>query len=231
MKKLLIAAAALVAVSSTGHAQEAAIPAYVALKAGVSFQSVDSIKNTSNIANPATVATPNHSDTVGVFGGAVGLDFKKWGAPVRAEVEYAYRTDYSYSPNPNFTNAGIPTKSTSTLNTHTVLVNAFYDIQTGTKFTPFVGGGVGVAINDTKTTASLLSGASATNYTNSRTEFAWTVGAGVNYAIDTHWSADLAYRYIDLGKVDFGNNTSAAPAQMTGDATSQEVLAGIRYHF
>ena len=219
---------------SPARAEEAPIPAYIALKAGVSFDSVDGIKNTS--ANPtgavlATVNQTSHSDTTGVFGVAAGLNFKKWGAPVRAEVEYAYRTDYNYNPNPNFTNAATPTKSTNTLTTQTVLVNAYYDIETGTKFTPFVGGGLGFAINDTKATGTLLSGASPTNYTNSRTNFAWSLGAGVNYAIDTHWSADVAYRYIDLGKVDFGSNFSASPAQMTGDATAHELLAGLRYQF
>lgn len=205
-------------------AKAASLPIYGELKTGVSFQNVDSI---ANVDGTATVATPSQSGTAGAFGAAVGMNFAKWGAPVRGEVEYDYRTDFGYNPNPNFTNAGIPTKSTNTLNTQTVLVNAFYDIDTGTKFTPFVGGGLGVAINSVNGTASLLSGANAINYSASNTSFAWALGGGVNYAIDNHWSVDASYRYIDLGKADFG----PSGAVLSGNVSSNEILAGLRYQF
>lgn len=224
------------ALGSPARADEAAIPAYIALKAGASFDSVDGITNTS--ANPtgavlATVNQTSHSDTTGVFGAAAGLNFKKWGAPVRAEVEYAYRTDYNYNPNPNFTNAGTPSKSTNTLTTQTVLFNAFYDIDTGTKFTPFFGGGIGAAMHNTSTRGTIISTGVTGNSSNSRANFAWSLGAGVNYEITSHWSADLAYRYLDTGKVDFGNTTSSSTsgAMLTGDATAHELLAGVRYQF
>ena len=230
MKKHAISLAALaIAMLGVGAAQAAdqtsPIPVYGELKSGISFQSIDNISNDSNVANPATVATSSQSNTVGSFGAAIGMNFAKWGAPIRGEIEYDYRTDFGYNPNPNFTNAGIPTKSTNALNTQTVLVNAFYDIDTGTKFTPFVGGGLGVAINDTSGTASLLNGSNAVNYSSSNTSFAWALSGGVNYAIDAHWSVDASYRYIDLGKADFGTNT----AILSGNVSSNEILAGLRY--
>jgi len=226
MNKHTVSLAALaVAMFGVGAAQAADLPIYGELKSGISFQNLDNITNNSNVANPAAVATTSQGNTVGSFGAAVGVNFAKLGAPVRAEIEYDYRTDFDYNPNPNFTNAVTPTKSTNTLNTQTVLVNAFYDIDTGTKFTPFVGGGLGFAINDTSGTASLLSGASAVNYSTSNTSFAWALGGGVNYAIDTHWSVDASYRYIDLGKADFG----PSGAVLSGNVSSNELLAGLRY--
>ena len=122
-------------------------------------------------------------------------------------------------------NAANPTKSSNTLNSQTVLVNGFYDIDTGTKFTPFVGGGLGVAINNTSGTATLLSNSATASYSTSKTSFAWALGGGVNYAIDSNWSVDASYRYIDLGKANFGSST----AIMGGDASAHELIAGLRY--
>ena len=229
LRQSLLGASALVilagCVGASAHAEN--LPVYLELKSGVSFQSVNNLTNMTNVANPAPVAEQDHSDTLGAFGGAVGMNFKKWGAPIRAEVEYTYRTDYSYAPNPNFINAAIPTKSTNRLNTQTVMVNAFYDINTSTKWTPFVGGGLGIAINSANGTGSLLNGSFATDYTASRNELAWALGSGVNYAITDNWSADLSYRYVDLGKVDFGTERLGA----SGDASSHELLVGARYQF
>ncbi|MGB9153657.1 MAG: outer membrane beta-barrel protein [Alphaproteobacteria bacterium] len=226
MNKHAISLAALaVAMFGASAAQAADLPIYGELKSGISFQSLDNVTNTTDVANPAPVATTSQGNTVGAFGAAAGLNFAKWGAPVRAEVEYDYRTDFGYNPNPNFTNAGIPTKSTNTLNTQTVLFNGYYDIDTGTKFTPFVGGGLGFAINDVSGTGSLPNGALSSNYSSSNTSFAWALGGGVNYAIDTHWSIDASYRYVGLGKADFGNSS----ASMSGNVSSNEILAGLRY--
>lgn len=216
---------ALMSVCLTTQAKADNLPIYGELKSGISFQNMGNISNDSGVSNPATVATTSQSNTVGVFGAAVGVNFVKFGAPVRAEVEYDYRTGFGYSPNPNFTNAGIATKSTNTLNTQTVLVNAFYDINTGTKFTPFVGGGLGAAINDINGTASLLNGSNAVSYSSSSTSFAWDLSAGVNYAVTEHWSIDASYRYLGLGKTDFGPGSSV----LGGDISSNEVLLGLRY--
>ncbi len=230
----LFATTAIIAAATTARADEMAnIPVYGELKMGASIDTADGIKNTSNVSGAlANVNQTSGTDTTGVFGAAVGLNLKKWGAPVRAEVEYAYRTDFNYNPNPNFVNAALPSKSTNSVTTQTLLVNGFYDFDTGTKFTPFVGAGIGAAFLNTSTKGTVISTGATENVSNSRTNFAWSVGAGVNYAIDTHWSADLAYRYLDLGSVDFGNTvTSASKGQMTGDFTAHEVLAGLRYQF
>jgi outer membrane immunogenic protein len=66
---------------------------------------------------------------------------------------------------------------------------------------------------------------------NDETRFGWTVGAGVQYAIDNNWSARLEYRYTDLG--DF--NSALAPFLPTGfaraDLTSHSVRVGLSYRF
>lgn len=64
------------------------------------------------------------------------------------------------------------------------------------------------------------------------TRFGWTVGAGVQYAIDNNWSARLEYRYTDA----FGTSkTSLAPAVPTGFAraslSDHSVRVGLSYRF
>ena len=230
VKKALALSVSALALSGVAHAAD--IPAYVALKAGASFESLDNMTNTSpNVSNPAPVATTSQSGTSALVGAAVGLNFKQWGAPVRGEVEYDYRSDLGYNPNPNFNGVAVPTKSSNSIESQTIFFNGYYDISTGTKFTPFVGGGVGVAFNNTNTTGTVIStGQSGSPNNGSRTEFAWNVGAGVNYAIANQWSMDAAYRYVDLGSA-YGAISAGGLVQIKGDLTSNELFAGVRYQF
>lgn len=216
-----------VLVAASAHAAD--VPAYISLKAGASFESLDNMKNTTpNITNPAAVSTTSQSDTTALVGVAAGLNFKQWGAPVRGEVEYDYRSDLGYNPNPNYVNAATPTKSTNNINSQTLFFNAYYDIDTGTKFTPFLGGGVGIAFNNTSTNGTVIATGQSASSNGSKTEFAWNIGAGVNYAFTDHWSVDAAYRYVDLGSAFGATGTSA---QITGDLTTHELSAALRYQF
>lgn len=59
----------------------------------------------------------------------------------------------------------------------------------------------------------------------------WTVGGGVEYAIDPHWSVKLEYLYADL---DGGESNSSAPglsAHQSFDLTMNVVKAGVNYRF
>ncbi len=67
----------------------------------------------------------------------------------------------------------------------------------------------------------------------SETQFGWTIGAGVEYAISNNWSARAEYRYTDLG--DF--NVATPTAVVTGaarsniDTTDHSVRVGLSYRF
>ena len=76
----------------------------------------------------------------------------------------------------------------------------------------------------------------------SRTKVGWTVGAGVETKLDSHWSAKLEYVYVDLGSVDetfaIPINPAFGPAFTTGSATATRssritdniVRIGLNYH-
>jgi outer membrane immunogenic protein len=65
------------------------------------------------------------------------------------------------------------------------------------------------------------------------TQYGWTVGGGVEYALTPHWSARLEYDFIDLlshgivltGPAPFGSQ----PANV--DFTIQKVVGGVNYRF
>ena len=99
------------------------------------------------------------------------------------------------------------------------MVNADYDFDTGSRWVPYVGGGLGVATIslDTKT----ASGRSLTD--DSDTVFAYQVGAGIGYEFPLEEgrsiTVSLDYRY-------FGTQTPT----FTGDLTGTEFDATINGH-
>ena len=44
-----------------------------------------------------------------------------------------------------------------------------------------------------------------------QTNAGWTVGRGLQYAFNAHWSARAQYQYIDLGHTDFDGRVSNSP--------------------
>jgi opacity protein-like surface antigen len=201
---------------------------YVEAKLGGSFTQIDSIKNTSAVAAPAPTSKGSADEVIGVAGVAAGLSLKSLGVPMRAELEYAYHTAVAYNPNPTFVGAGVPTSFKSDLTSQTVFANVYYDFATGTAFTPYVGAGLGMAWNHTKGTGTVIATGATQDYHRTTDSFAWNVGAGCAYTLTSNWSLSAGYRYVDLGKVVWGDGT----AQLTSkDITSHEVLMGLRYQF
>lgn len=59
------------------------------------------------------------------------------------------------------------------------------------------------------------------------TYFGWTVGAGLEYAINQNWSARAEYRYTDFGRANYG----IAPDQIRVSSTDHAVRLGVSYRF
>ena len=148
-----------------------------------------------------------------VFGGAlaVGYNFApKYNMPIRAEVEYALRSNSSQSNDGGW--GGTWWSAKHTLNISTLFFNAYFDISTGTPFTPYIGAGLGMAFNYTG--AQLEYPGYRAYVDQYDTTFAWNVGAGLSYAFTENVAADLGYRFIGAGnrEVDrWGMKLSSAP--------------------
>ena len=139
---------------------------------------------------------------------AVGASIKTNNGAIRAELEYnrnedAEKTLYSV----------VKTE----VETQSVMLNGYYDIDTGTKLTPYVGGGIGYSKVKGKMSVAGLSDSMDDN------NFAWQLGAGVGYAITDNVTVDAGYRYADYG--DFSKE------DVTLDTTAHELYVGARYTF
>lgn len=70
-----------------------------------------------------------------------------------------------------------------------------------------------------------------TNFSASDTKYGWTVGAGVEYALTSNWSARLEYRYTDLGDYKMALAPLGAAGFSSADLTDHAVRVGISYRF
>lgn len=111
-----------------------------------------------------------------------------------------------------------------------VFVSSYWDITNYAGFTPYVGGGIGASKNEISGLAAPAGATSGDDY-----DFAYHVGVGVSYDITSSLKFDLAYRYIDLGEVISGIDTTALPADQgaisVDNIQGHEVKVGLRYHF
>lgn len=202
---------------------------YVEARLGGSYVLVDDIKNTSAVAAPAPANKTSLSEVAGSAGLAVGLELKKsLGLPLRAELEYSYRSEVDYNPDPTFIGAGVPTRLSSTLNSQAVFANLYYDFATGTRLTPYVGGGLGVAWNHTDATGTVIATGASQDYKKTTSNFAWNLGAGATYDLTGPWKLGAGYRYVNLGKVVWGDSGTQLTSK---DITSHDLYLGLRYQF
>jgi outer membrane immunogenic protein len=61
--------------------------------------------------------------------------------------------------------------------------------------------------------------------------FGWTVGGGIEYAIDNNWSVRAEYRYTDYGPFSVAYTTLGTPYSINYHITDNRVQAGFSYKF
>ncbi len=186
----------------------------------------------------------NDNDNGFGIGVAVGTDLGYYyEVPVRVELEYMYRTEAEFGQGARSVSvfgAGGPATLTASQNfkvsAHSLMANGFFDINTQTDFTPYLGAGLGLAYLDTDyrsgiTMNNIPIGASSSD---GSWNFAWSLMAGVGYSINENLTLDLGYRYIDLGSGDAGTfNASNGGISYSGspsvDYTAHELGLGLRF--
>ena len=153
-----------------------------------------------------------------VLGLALGYDFQPdQEIPLRAEFEYAWR-----GKREKFNEDGIKGKAGA----QSFFANGYFDIHNDTPITPYIGGGLGLAI----VSGEISRGRTALGKTEN--SFAWNVGTGAAWKIsDGAWendysvTMDLGYRYADFGKIkEITDNIDIK-------VRAHEVLLGLRFTF
>jgi outer membrane immunogenic protein len=59
----------------------------------------------------------------------------------------------------------------------------------------------------------------------------WTVGAGLEYALDDNWSAKIEYDYLGFGPQSMNFSTLPVPESSNASLNVQEVKAGLNFRF
>lgn len=243
-KTALLVGIGVLAISANAMALE--LTPYAAVRAGAVVNqndaNVNSLYRFKVTGYENTLSNDKHSDTV--FGARVAFgaaaDFEKYGA-LRGELELNWNDDAKDSNDFEFK---IHKKYNHKFQTKTqvygAMANLYYDVNTGTKFTPFIGAGAGMAHVKVASTAQGLVEKEAFSIGGSASDnnFAWNVGAGLAYNISDSIALDIMYRYTDLGSVkstdtiamgDLLKRTLATDAKF--DVATHEVMFGARYRF
>ncbi len=115
---------------------------------------------------------------------------------------------------------GTNPSGTGTFDSTAYMANVFYDIPTGTGWSPYIGGGLGLA------TLHLPTNTHVGNSSSSDDEFAYQGMVGIGYTPETipntQWS--LGYRYLATSDAEFGNGASVKYSTNT-------IEAGAKFRF
>lgn len=140
---------------------------------------------------------------------AVGYDFAN---PMRMEIEFLHhKNDLEIS----YFDTIYDTFNDGDLKTHSFMLNGFYDFNTGSPWTPFVGAGLGwskLVINDPGFHAS-----------DSDDVFTYQLTGGLAYAFNEKWTVDAQYRFLGTG------DATIDGAEFSHN--SNDLMLGLRYSF
>lgn len=158
---------------------------------------------------------------------------------IRIGGRYSYHSSDPTIFMPNMWGTGNNASMTNNRHSHALMAEVAYDFVNSSNFTPYVKAGLGVSRNTHSATILRSGGAPAVSLPqNTETDFAWRLGAGVNYRINKNLSVMAEYQYSDLGSTKTGT-VSALP--ITGNLRDQlygesdyhvsEVNIGFRFDF
>ena len=172
-----------------------------------------------NVA-PGTIDTEIDSGT------GFGITFGRTYGQIRGEIEYTARMNDVKSHSLNGGEA-LP-GSTGEVKSDAFMVNAYYDIDTGSAFIPYIGAGLGMA----KVKFDNFGVAPIPDVLNDDdTQFAFQVMAGGDVMVSDKVRLFAEYRYFTGGDIDV--TTSAATGSVSNSISykTNNVLLGARFMF
>jgi opacity protein-like surface antigen len=248
MKKILLTSTLVMGI----FFQASAVDFYISDK--ISFSQINVKNNQIVYESPDRAFGTNENDAVLgnrlAVGFSVPADSIRGG--IRAELEWGLNAKAKVNSGlVEMCNGGVCVPNTDDIGTNaefttnTFMLNAYYDLNTGTKFTPFVGFGAGLAHISARsdvyglpdTPEQWTMGGRSTD-----TTFVWNIGIGTSYALTRNIALDVSYRFTDFGRPSndmtyFSLDLDSPPDMMTsttssrGDMTSHEFMFGVRYTF
>ena len=148
--------------------------------------------------------------------GQMGYQFYDY----RLESEVSWRSNTIRS----FTFNSLSHNGTGSIQPLNLLFNGYYDIKTGSSFTPYVGAGIGGA----RISANSIGYNSKIYIDNDQFVPAYQGIAGVSYAIDSHLSLKADYRYFRAPNARF---SEIGLGSASSDYANHSVQLGFTYKF
>ena len=162
---------------------------------------------------------PRDSKSSNAFVGSIGAGIKTSWLRTDFTLDYVSPVKYTGSV---FANGD----TTAHIQTNAALFNGYFDLGTWYRLTPYVGAGAGVAyvrVSDYQGPAPPVG-----NGDNSQWKFAWAGMAGVGWRFAPNMTADIGYRYLNVGDV----KTADAGGSMTfKNVAGHEIRIGLRWNF
>ena len=152
---------------------------------------------------------------------AIGVVIKK---RFRAEFEYGYKkadaTNISLNT-PAGTNVKFPVAGD--LSIHSFMLNGAFDFRNKSRFTPYLGVGIGLAAVDIENPTFTTAGVTIPADDNGNIVFAYQLLGGVGYWITSQFVAFLDYKYLGTADPEF--------TMTTATIGSHNFEVGLRYYF
>ena len=178
-----------------------------------------------DIDAPLAANVVNAYDTGFLAGGAVGYDWGSISGPfgMRLEGEFSYRGNDVKSHNIGGGGPNAVGPALGETNVIAGMANMLFDLNTGSPFMLYGGGGVGVANVDFDGHG--VQGVGVV-MDDDDTVFAWQLIAGVGFEIMPNMVLDVQYRYFRADDVSL---TSATGVTSSTNYESNAVVAGVRW--
>jgi opacity protein-like surface antigen len=198
-----------------------------------------------------TTGTPFAAGTIGLspswmsedflpsFTGGVGVGYV-WNSWFRTDftVDIHSIMDANFNGSQNYVSGGTQTITVDdkTRFMSTILLwNGYYDIRTGTAFSPYLGLGAGFAVNQLTRSSNLAdTGPSGPFHVSDRTtrvDFAGAAMAGVTYDVNSMFSIDVGYRFLYIGGTDIDLAIHGFNSDLqVGGISEHQIRAGFRFY-
>lgn len=172
------------------------------------------------------------------FTGTVGVGYV-WGPHIRTDFTVDIHSimhveeTATGTPIAPFVTAGTAEDKTKFMST-ILMLNGYYDFRTGTPWTPYLGGGLGFAVN--QLTQSYTDTANYYGVTASQrstdVQFAAAAMAGVTYDVSSFWAIDVNYRFLHIGGSEVTLSEIGLPPSTVsiGDLNEHQIRAGVRFY-
>lgn len=217
MKKFILALMLVALLPGAALAETNGI--YVTPKLFYGYVDMDDVDNEYDWDYGTFGESSRENDSVLGGGLAIGYDFyRRSGVPIRAELEYSIfsQAEGEFSKGDRFWFGDDEYKLNATMqhDIQTIFFNVYWDINTGTFVTPYVGAGIGAAIirsegNMDEDYWDYRNPSNGFSYSydmgrHTDVNLALNVGAGVAFHLTENLALDLGYRFVSLGKARTG---------------------------